>query len=131
MFQASVTIPAPAFEELTARLCGGDDEAAAEVFRRFTHRPIGLARGRLDHLIRRKVDPEDILQSVYRIFFSRCACGSFSLGNWDSLWGRPPHMSGGYSPSSTGCPCHSCCTVMAGLLRRTDWSTDATHATGM
>ena len=69
------------------RLRGGDDAAATEVFRRFTHRLIGLARGRLDHMIRRKVDPEDILQSVYRTFFSRYAQGNLSLGSWDSLWG--------------------------------------------
>ena len=69
------------------RLRGGDDRAAAEVFRRFTHRLIGLARSRLDHLIRRKVDPEDILQSVYRTFFRRYARGAFDLESWDGLWG--------------------------------------------
>jgi RNA polymerase sigma-70 factor (ECF subfamily) len=83
----TVTAPDQSFDDLMTRLRGGDDAAAAEVFGRFTHRLIGLARGRLDHLIRRKVDPEDILQSVYRTFFSRYAQGSFSLGSWDSLWG--------------------------------------------
>lgn len=74
------------FDDLMTRLRGGDDAAAAEVFRRFTHRLIGLARARLDHLIRGKVDPEDILQSVYRTFFSRYARGSFDLESWDGLW---------------------------------------------
>src|SRR5947209_1959229 len=83
----AVTAPDPAFDDLMARLRAGDDDAAAEVFRRFTHRLIGLARSRLDHLIRRKVDPEDILQSVYRTFFRRYARGAFDLESWDGLWG--------------------------------------------
>jgi RNA polymerase sigma-70 factor (ECF subfamily) len=75
------------FDDLMARLRAGDDEAAAEVFRRFARRLIGLARSRLDHLIRQKVDPEDILQSVYKSFFVRHAQGNFDLDGWDSLWG--------------------------------------------
>jgi RNA polymerase sigma-70 factor, ECF subfamily len=82
-----VSAPDLSFENLMTRLRAGDEAAAAEVFRRFTHRLIGLARARLDHLIRRKVDPEDILQSVYRTFFSRHAEGGFTLDSWDSLWG--------------------------------------------
>jgi RNA polymerase sigma-70 factor, ECF subfamily len=82
-----VSAPDLSFENLMTRLRAGDEAAAAEVFRRFTHRLIGLARARLDHLIRHKVDPEDILQSVYRTFFSRHAKGGFILDSWDSLWG--------------------------------------------
>ena len=82
-----MSAPDLSFENLMTRLRAGDEAAAAEVFRRFTHRLIGLARARLDHLIRRKVDPEDILQSVYRTFFSRHAEGGFILDSWDSLWG--------------------------------------------
>jgi RNA polymerase sigma-70 factor (ECF subfamily) len=84
---ASVTAPDPSFDDLMTRLRAGDDDAAAEVFRRFTHRLIGLARSRMDHLLRSKVDPEDILQSVYRTFFSRHARDGFRLDSWDSLWG--------------------------------------------
>src|SRR5438270_11988941 len=82
-----MTAPDRSFDDLMTRLRAGDDAAAAEVFRRFTHRLIGLARSRLDHLLRGKVDPEDILQSVYRTFFSRHARDAFELGSWDSLWG--------------------------------------------
>ena len=84
---AAVTAPDRSFDDLMTRLRAGEDAAAAEVFRRFTHRLIGLARSRLDHLIRGKVDPEDILQSVYRTFFSRHARNAFDLASWDSLWG--------------------------------------------
>jgi len=70
-----------------ARLRAGDDAAAAEVFHRFARRLIGLARSRLDRLVRQKLDPEDILQSVYRSFFSRHADGDFTFDSWEGLWG--------------------------------------------
>ena len=77
----------PSFEAVIARLRAGDDAAAAEVFHRYARRLIGLARSRLDGLIRHKVDPEDILQSVYRSFFVHHAQGDFDLESWDGLWG--------------------------------------------
>jgi hypothetical protein len=40
--------PDDSFAQVTSRLNAGDDTAAAEVVRRFTHRLIGLARLRLD-----------------------------------------------------------------------------------
>ena len=76
-----------AFVDLMLRLRSGDDAAAAEVFNRFANRLIGLARSRLDHLLRAKVDPEDVMQSVYRSFFRRQAEGHYDLANWDGLWG--------------------------------------------
>jgi RNA polymerase sigma-70 factor (ECF subfamily) len=79
--------PSASFEDLMARLRAGDGDAAAQLFHRFTHRLIGLARSRLEGPIRRKVDPEDVLQSVYRSFFRRHAQGEFNLDGWDSLWG--------------------------------------------
>jgi RNA polymerase sigma-70 factor (ECF subfamily) len=79
--------PDRSFEDLMARLRAGDNSAASEVFNRFTNRLIGLARSRLDHLIRQKIDPEDILQSVYRSFFRRHAQGRFDVVSWDNLWG--------------------------------------------
>src|SRR6266850_720443 len=75
------------FAMLMSRLRGGDDDAAAAVFARFTQRLIALARSRLNDDVRRKVDPEDVLQSVYESFFLRQREGQFDLANWDSLWG--------------------------------------------
>lgn len=45
-----------------------------------------LARSRLDPLVRQKMDPEDVMQSVFKSFFWRQAEGQWDLGNWDSLW---------------------------------------------
>jgi RNA polymerase sigma-70 factor (ECF subfamily) len=74
------------FGDLLARLRAGDPDAAAAVFHRFAHRLIGLARRHLDRRLLAKVDPEDVIQSVFKSFFLRYAEGQFDLGGWDSLW---------------------------------------------
>jgi RNA polymerase sigma-70 factor (ECF subfamily) len=76
----------PSFADLMARLRAGDEDAAARVFERFARRLIALARRRLDQLLRQKIDPEDILQSVFKSFFRRHADGRLDLKDWDSLW---------------------------------------------
>jgi RNA polymerase sigma-70 factor (ECF subfamily) len=79
--------PESSFADLMARLRAGDQDAARQVFQRFADRLIGLAHSRLDPLIRRKTDPEDVVLSVFKSFFQRWAAGQFDVGNWDSLWG--------------------------------------------
>jgi RNA polymerase sigma-70 factor (ECF subfamily) len=78
--------PTDDFHAFMARLGAGDDESARLLFCRFASRLISLARARLDHRIRQKVDPEDVLQSVYKSFFRRHAEGAFDLQGWDRLW---------------------------------------------
>jgi RNA polymerase sigma-70 factor (ECF subfamily) len=75
------------FDELMSRLRAGDESAATQIFHQFAERLIALARSRLSASIRRKVDPEDVLQSVFQSFFRRHAEGEFELDSWDSLWG--------------------------------------------
>jgi RNA polymerase sigma-70 factor (ECF subfamily) len=74
------------FADVMDRLRAGDAGAAAQVVRRFTRRLVALARAQLDSRLRQKVDPEDVLQSVYKSFFLRCEQGRLSLGGWDGLW---------------------------------------------
>ncbi len=75
------------FSDLMDRLRGGDDEATRAVFNRFAARLIQVARNRLDPLVRQKLDPEDIIQSVFRSFFGREADPGTGPSSWDSLWG--------------------------------------------
>ena len=79
--------PDPTFDDLMARLRAGDQDAAAQVFQRFGQRLIALARSRLDKHIGPKVDPEDVLQSVFQSFFARHVSGQFELADWNGLWG--------------------------------------------
>jgi RNA polymerase sigma-70 factor (ECF subfamily) len=79
--------PDPSFDRLMSRLRCGDDATAAAVFRRFAAQLISLTRDNLDTWMRSKVDPEDIVQSVFRSFFVRFRDGDWNFVNWDSLWG--------------------------------------------
>jgi RNA polymerase sigma-70 factor (ECF subfamily) len=74
------------FDDVISRLHKGDKDAAAELFRHFAGRLVALARSRLSPRVRGKVDPEDVLQSVFRSFFVREAENQFELKDWDSLW---------------------------------------------
>src|SRR5437868_8199770 len=84
--EAPTREPHESFVELAARLHAGDQGAATEVFRRFAGRLIALARTKLDIRIRRKEDPEDVVQSVYRSFFGRYQAGQYDLATWEALW---------------------------------------------
>ena len=71
-----------------AQLRSGDNDAAGKVFHRFAKQLIVLASKQLDPQLRRKVDAEDVTQSVFRSFFAHQAAGELvDLGSWDSLWG--------------------------------------------
>jgi RNA polymerase sigma-70 factor (ECF subfamily) len=74
------------FADLLARLRAGDPDAAALVVDQYARRLVALARGHLDRRILRKEDPEDVLQSVFKSFFLRCAAGQFRLDSREDLW---------------------------------------------
>lgn len=74
------------FQRLMNDLRDGDPNAAREVFEKFTRRLAGLAAANLPDMIKPKVDPEDIAQSVLRTFFRRHVEGQFEPKNWDNLW---------------------------------------------
>lgn len=63
-----------------------DEQAAADIFNRFASRLIALARTRLDDRFRAVVDPEDVMQSVWRSFFRRQQAGEFHFERWDDVW---------------------------------------------
>jgi len=74
------------FHALVGRLGAGDPEAATQLFQRFAHRLVRLAADRLHGVIRHRAGPEDVVQSVFRSFFTRQQDGQFDLHGWDSLW---------------------------------------------
>lgn len=75
------------FADFVKRLRAGDDDASRQLFERFARQLIAMARRRFDGPLKHKVDPEDIVQSAYKSFFSRHADGKVVVGNWNSLWG--------------------------------------------
>ena len=68
------------------KLQAGDESAAFDVFHEYATRLAGLARTRLQGAIAAKVEPADIVQSVFRSFFVRQREGQFELDGWNSLW---------------------------------------------
>src|SRR5688572_29272056 len=62
-------------------------DASRELFERFSRRLIGLARHHLDARLQHKVDPEDVVQSVYKSFFLRYGEGALAAEGWEGLWG--------------------------------------------
>src|SRR5262249_12637505 len=71
---------------LVARWRAGDQQAAAELFRRYANRLIALAKSRLSDKLAGRVDPEDVVQSVYRSFFSDTREGRYDLERGGDLW---------------------------------------------
>jgi RNA polymerase sigma-70 factor (ECF subfamily) len=71
---------------LVARWRQGDQQAAAELFRRYAGRLIALARSRLSSKLAQRVDPEDVVQSAYRSFFADSREGRYDLQRGGDLW---------------------------------------------
>ena len=55
----------------------GDERAAKELFDSYVERLMALARRRISQRLASRVDPEDIVQSVFRTFFGRVKAGEF------------------------------------------------------
>jgi RNA polymerase sigma-70 factor (ECF subfamily) len=72
--------------DLLARWREGDQRAASELFRRYADRLIALARSRLPAEMARRIDAEDVVQSVYRSFFANASDGHYALERGGDLW---------------------------------------------
>jgi RNA polymerase sigma-70 factor (ECF subfamily) len=76
----------PSFDELLTRLRRRDERVTAAVFHRFRARLVGLARKHLAGRLLPKIDPDDVVQSVFQSVFRRLAEGQFEVEGWDGLW---------------------------------------------
>jgi RNA polymerase sigma-70 factor (ECF subfamily) len=63
------------------------DATAPAVLDRFTHELIRLARRQLDVRLQHKIEPEDVVQSVYKSFFLRYGEAALADQGWRELWG--------------------------------------------
>ncbi len=70
---------------LVDRCRTGDPEAARLLFERYVDRLVAVARRRLSQPLTSRVDPEDIVQSVFRTFFGRLKGGQFQLDQQNDL----------------------------------------------
>ena len=72
--------------ELLARWREGDESAATRLFERYVGRLVGLARSRLSERMKRRVEPEDVVQSAYRSFFRKASDEIYTLEKSGDLW---------------------------------------------
>jgi RNA polymerase sigma-70 factor (ECF subfamily) len=72
--------------DLLDRWRQGDQQAAGELFRRYASRLVGLVRSRLSAKFAQRVDPEEVVQSVYRTFFADAQEGRYELQRGGDLW---------------------------------------------
>ncbi|HEX5271541.1 MAG TPA: sigma-70 family RNA polymerase sigma factor [Gemmataceae bacterium] len=63
-----------------------DPTEAEELFRRHAARLARLAEQHLDRRVAARVDGEDVVQSVFRTFFRRCARGEFHIDSSADVW---------------------------------------------
>jgi RNA polymerase sigma-70 factor (ECF subfamily) len=72
-------------QTLLSLLRTGDEKAAQQVFDAYVNSLLQLARKRIGQRLARRVDPEDIVQSVFRTFFRRVKEGRLLIAEEDDL----------------------------------------------
>ena len=78
---------APASDaSLLRRYRRGEQDAATELYLRYAGRLRVLADTRASPELKQRVDPEDIVQSVFRTFFRRADVGQYDAPTGDELW---------------------------------------------
>lgn len=72
--------------DLIPRVRAKDSEAAEEIFTRYAEQLARLAERQLSSRVARRVDGDDVVQSVFRTFFVRVERGEFQIDSSDQLW---------------------------------------------
>ena len=71
---------------LLRRLQEGRTDASTDLYLRYAQRLMALATAQASSDLTRRVDPEDIVQSVFRTFFRRAALGQYTVPEGEELW---------------------------------------------
>jgi RNA polymerase sigma-70 factor (ECF subfamily) len=79
--------PNDSFINLMGGLNQGDQDAARQVYERYSQRLVALASQRLDKRLGAKVDPESVMQSVMQSFFDGQAKEKYVIDSWAALYG--------------------------------------------
>src|SRR3954452_18746956 len=71
---------------LLRRLQHGQAAASTELYLRYAERLLALAAAQSSPELARRVDPEDIVQSVFRTFFRRASQGHYAVPDGEEIW---------------------------------------------
>lgn len=78
--------PVPSDQSLLRRFRQGKEDAATALYLRYAKRLRGLAVRQVSPDLSRRIDPDDIVQSVFRTFFRRAAAGQYNVPDGEELW---------------------------------------------
>src|SRR6516162_9882809 len=71
---------------LLRRFQQGQTDASTELYLRYAQRLMAVAASQTSSDLARRVDPEDIVQSVFRTFFRRATLGQYAVPEGEELW---------------------------------------------
>jgi RNA polymerase sigma-70 factor, ECF subfamily len=71
---------------LLRRLQHGQVDASTELYLRYAERLLALTAAQSSPDLARRVDPEDIVQSVFRTFFRRASLGHYTVPDGEEIW---------------------------------------------
>jgi RNA polymerase sigma-70 factor (ECF subfamily) len=80
------TEPTLSDRTLVRRFQGGEEDAATAIYLRYAKRLQRLAESQTGGELGVRLDPEDIVQSVFRTFFRRAAEGHYEIPDGEELW---------------------------------------------
>jgi RNA polymerase sigma-70 factor, ECF subfamily len=81
-----MTDEGPSDQSLLRRFQRGQADASTLLYLRYAGRLHALAAKQTSADLARRVDPEDIVQSVFRTFFRRAAKGDYSVPDGEEIW---------------------------------------------
>src|SRR4051812_31166109 len=76
----------PSDRSLLRRMQGGQADASTELYLRYAERLLALAASQSSADLSPRVDPEDIVQSVFRTFFRRASLGHYTVPDGEVIW---------------------------------------------
>src|SRR3954447_25024565 len=84
--QADPTPEPVSDRSLLRRLQHGQADASTELYLRYAERLLALAAAQSSPELARRVDPEDIVQSVFRTFSRRASLGHYTVPDGEEIW---------------------------------------------
>ncbi len=82
----SSTLSETTDHSLLRRFRGGKDDAATALYVRYAERLQRLADYQVSPQLAARIDPEEIVQSVFRTFFRRAGQGQYDVADHEDFW---------------------------------------------
>jgi RNA polymerase sigma-70 factor, ECF subfamily len=79
-------VRAPTTTDLLEGLRRGEEDAASRLYAAYGERIRGLILARYSGFLASRLDPDDVMQSTFRVFIQAMRRGMYSVPDADSLW---------------------------------------------